>query len=837
MKDTHEIIEYDPQMPMKLFYQRIGHTPRHWHRSLEILFVLSGEMDVLIENNNYHLCEDDIILINPNQLHETHSQDCILIALQLRHSMFRLDWLTSESIAFDCNSSTNPNKQKFVPLKVIIAKMIQTNSIPGKHNELLNFSYAYQLMHELIMNFQSDAVLNSIRSQKNLDRLRSILSYIEEHYTEELSLKAVADREYLTPTYLSHFFQDNVGISFSNYITKLRLSYSMHDLLYTDLSLDEIALRNGFPNARSYSKLFTKEYSRLPSIYRKENAGINTYTVALDAPKAINYLTLDKYDFFDKLAVYLQEPDTLQYTPGSSCTIQSLGTLNAAGKTTLIKPAYREFCSVGRAKELLYEKVRDMLRLQQREIGFKYIKFHGVFDDDLGVFRLNESREPIINYFYLDQIFDFILSVGLKPLVQLSFMPRALAKYPERTLFHYPFIISEPNNEEHWRYLIASVTKHFVHRYGIGEVCSWIFTFWNETMNSLPFDFPSVDLFLHLYELTYHAVKDVDSDIRFASTSFENIDFPNDNYSRFLSYAAEHRCEPDVFLFHFYPTAIDSGIVYGINAHKELSHRVNSNGLLLDTNPAAFDQNLDNLWQALPKNNRKPVYITEWNLTPSHREWLNDTCFSSVYIIRNILMNYNKADSFCHWSLTDWLEELPFATNLFHGGMGLFTRTGIKKPAYHAYHFLSKLEGQLLAKGEGFFITKGHHRYVIMLYHYVHFTSLYARGIMFNTTFTERYHAFDHAANKAIDFSLSGIQNGIYQITEQIVNRHYGSAFDKWIETGAIDPITQEDTDILSRLSQPMLYKKQLQVENGNLPFCMTLEPLEIRLVEIELLS
>lgn len=837
MKDPHEIIDYNPKMPMKLFYQRIGHSPRHWHRSLEILFVLSGEMDILIENKNYHLIEDDIILINPNQLHETHSRDCVLIAFQLRLSMFQLDWLTPETIAFDCNSSTHPDKQIFHPLKVLLAKLVQINSVPEKLNELVNFSYAYQLIHELTLNFRSETMPVSIRSQKNLDRLRSILTFIEEHYTDDLSLKSLSDLEFLTPTYLSHFFQDNMGMPLTSYITRFRLDKSMQDLLYTDLSLDEVALRNGFPNARSYSKYFMKEYKKLPSQYRKENAGPYAALSPLDTPKSINYLTLDKFDFFDKLAVYLKDTPSRDTNADSNGVIQSLGNISMSEITVTLKHTFKCFCSVGRAKELLYESIRDMLRTLQREIGFQYIKFHGIFDDELGVFRLNDNGEPVINYFYLDQVFDFILSLGLKPLVQLSFMPRALAKNPNRTLFHYPFIISEPNNEEHWVTLISSLTKHFITRYGTSEVYSWIFTFWNETMNCLPFDFQNVDTFLHLYEITYHAVKEVDPGLVFSSTSYENLHISSDHYIQFLQYAKANHCEPDAYLFHFYPTAFADNKHLARMSLEEFNRRHTDGRLLLDTNPEAFDQCLEEIRQVLSEEKGKPVYITEWNLTPSHREWLNDTCFSSAYILRNILVNYDKVDSFCHWSLTDWLEELPFSEELFHGGMGFFTRNGIKKPTYYAYYFLSKLEQHLVTRGDGFFVTRGAHRYVILLYHYVHFSDLYAQGIMFHTTFTQRYHTFDYAVNKTIHFTLSDIENGSYLITERIVNRHSGSVFDKWLEMGAVELKTQEEVDSLRQLSQPMLYKKLLQTSNHCLPYSATLEPLEIRLVEIELIQ
>ena len=101
-----------------------------------------------------------------------------------------------------------------------------------------------------------------------------------------------------------------------------------------------------------------------------------------------------------------------------------------------------------------------------------------------------------------------------------------------------------------------------------------------------------------------------------------------------------------------------------------------------------------------------PIYLTEWNSTTSHRDLLSDTCFKSAYIVKNILDNYDKIDAGGYWLLTDLHEESLLEDKLFHGGLGMFTVNGIKKPAYFAYLFLSKLGDKLLAKGDGYFVTE-----------------------------------------------------------------------------------------------------------------------------------
>ncbi|HHV11549.1 MAG TPA: helix-turn-helix domain-containing protein [Clostridiales bacterium] len=825
---SHEIIDYTSILPVKLSFMRIGHAPMHWHSSLEILYVLSGTMTLKIENSIYQLGEDDIALVNPNQIHETDSPDCTLIVLQLRLSMFHLDWLDVEALVFDCNSSTR-SKEDFRLLKGYIARLIHSNANTPLHNELLNYAYANQLMHELLTNFRVNAPDNPWRSKKHLERLKAITSYIEENYPGEITLTSVAAHEYLTPAYLSHFFEKHMGVTFSDYLAKVRVSHSIADLLYTDLSIEETAAKNGFASARAYAAAFRKFYGCLPSKYRKDYQREATPLSSLTLKQNASYLMLDRFDFSDKINELLQEDTAMPSRPSSPAILHVLPNISVLKEQRALKHTWRSFCSVGRAREMLYSEIQEMLRVQQREIGFRHIKFHGIFDDALGVYREDSLGNPAYSFTYVDKVLDFILSVGLKPMIQLSFMPKALALDTSKTIFQFEFYISPPKDERKWYDLVSAFTRHVINRYGNKEVMEWIFTFWNEALDYLPFRLTDKGTTLRLYELSYLAVKECNPDLTFASLSVYHEPNMEKDYLEYLDYAKSHSCEPDAYLFHFYPTRHDS------QKPKELSINSGRNRqqrLKLHCNPDAMKESLHVLRQLIP-DQQKPIYITEWNLTPSHRELLNDTCYSSCYIIKNILENYDAVDSFCHWSLTDWIEELEFAPELFHGGMGFFTKNGIKKPAYYAYYFLNKLEDTLVEQGDGYFITKGNDRYVLLFYNYIHFSDLYADGIVLNSTFTERYKDFASWNQVKAQVTLTDLPDGSYDMLETVVNRRHGSAFDQWVEMGALEPKYQEEVDTLKFLSQPMV-KRSMQAVSGNtLSLNLLLEPLEIRLIEL----
>ncbi len=811
MNAAHEIIEYNEELPIKLFYQRIGSVSKHWHRSLELLFVLKGQLQVTVGNRFYLLEEDDILVINPNTLHETFSEDCVLLSLQMRLSMFRLSWLSPDSISFECNSAESTDKSQYDKIKRILAHMLQSNMEEAVRNSLTNYTYAYQLMDELVRNYRAEESEETLLSQKALIRLRSITDYLEAHYPEDITLTGMAEHEYMSPSYLSHFFEKYMGTTFSSYLSKLRLEHSLEDL-YEDISIEEIAERNGFPSSRSYASSFRKRYGILPSEYRKTRLNRATPPSALVKSSSSSYLALERINYFEKLAPYLKtsaaEMPTTQYQNKAF----DIGEISADSSLACLRHTCRVFCSVGRARELLDSRVQQMLRIQQSEMPFQYIKFHGIFDDALYVYQEDEFGKPILNFFYIDQVLDFLKELRLKPLLQLSFMPEAMAKHPERKIFYAPFMISEPKADSAWSYLVTEFTRHLIERYGYEDVRSWRFTFWNEALNSsLPFCFDTPETAFRLYEISYQAVKQLIPEAHFASMSYVTYEFDEKLFHRYLNYMQTHQCMADSLLFHYY-----SKLSSGTDSFTDYTR----------------------LFLSYSELTNRPVYLTEWNFTSSHREWLNDTCYTSCYIVRTVLQHYDLLESFCHWSLTDLHWELPPAQETFHGGMGFFTRDGMKKPAYYAYYFLSRLEDILVHQEEGCYMTRNEEgtRFSLLLYHYQHYSSSYAEGINFTASFSERYLAFPSASAVSMSFSFLDIKDGSYLMTEQYVNRNSGSVFDQWLRMGGVELRTKEELDTLSSLSVPMLIRSQPEVSGGRLDYHTVLEPHEIRLIRLELL-
>lgn len=827
LDERHEIIEFGSHIPLKIFIHKLGSVTKHWHSSLEMLMVLEGSIRINVDGMDYDLKDEDIILINSNSIHEIHSDGAVMIAVQINLSMFNQFHTDLTSLLFDCNSATNPDYKRYANIRFAIASLIRSNSYHSDGTDYLNYSLSYYLIAQLLENFKTSASETLKKQQKYMERLTRIITYINEHYADNFSLSELAAQENLSVPYLSQFFDKHMGMKFTQYYTGIKLEHAISDLLSTKDSIEEIAMRNGFTQSHSFVRSFKKQYGVLPSAYRKEHNGRQTHR---PDNCDINYLLLEPSNYLHSLTKYL-DSGNLRTAPGTSISNKELSVSDIWVSDTLapLRHTFKTFTSVGRAAELLEEPVREMLRDLQTNIGFQYIKFHGILSDDMMVVtRVN--GELRFTYTLVDMVLDFLLSIDLKPLIQLSFMPGELAENPNKTVCYCPFITSPPADMKEWNLLISDFTKHLIERYGLEEIKKWPFTVWNEPVTSKKmFGFGDDALFFRFYKNTYSTVKALCPDIQFGSPSMLYIEnLGNADYIfRFINWCREQECLPDFMNIHYY-----ADIILPTSSDDFFLHRAASSSFPKNTDDfSLFIGAVKKMFKTLEVDDR-PVYMTEWNFTMSHRNLISDTSFKTCYIMKNLLKNYDRLDSFCYWSLTDLIRENPLPPNLFHGGLGIYTSNGLRKGIFYVFYFANMLGNELIASGDGYFITRGNGGYQIITYHYIHYGDLFAAGELFDITETNRYTAFDTTKNLSVSLQLKDVADGDYTVKEYFVNRHHGNAFDIWLEMGAL-PLNPQDTELFKGLCVPGFHQSRLYAQRHTLTYTAELEPFEIRFAEL----
>ncbi|MFC8850502.1 MULTISPECIES: xylan 1,4-beta-xylosidase [unclassified Micromonospora] len=304
-----------------------------------------------------------------------------------------------------------------------------------------------------------------------------------------------------------------------------------------------------------------------------------------------------------------------------------------------------------------------VLRRVRAEVGVEAVRAHAILHDDLGVYR-EVDGQPVHDFTGVDRVYDLLLSVGLRPVVEIGFMPRDLARDPDRTVFAYRGIISPPKDWARWAELVRALVAHLLDRYG-EAVLGWDFEVWNEA-NLEVFWSGTREEWMRLYEVTARAVKDVDPRIA--------VGGPSSAAAGWVDALLEHAGRTGT------PVDFVSTHTYGSPP--------------LDLRPTLRRLGFPHarlLW-------------TEWGVTPTHFHPVNDGASAATFLLSGMRSAAGRVDALSYWVASDHFEELGRPPRLLHGGFGLITVGGIAKPRYHALRMLGRLGGTELpvrASGDG----------------------------------------------------------------------------------------------------------------------------------------
>ncbi len=296
-------------------------------------------------------------------------------------------------------------------------------------------------------------------------------------------------------------------------------------------------------------------------------------------------------------------------------------------------------------------ELEQALRRMHDEIGVRTVRAHAIFHDDTRVYT-EVDGEPSYDFSVVDAIYDKLLAIGLRPVVELGFMPRDLASDPSKTVFAYGAIISPPKSYERWHDLVRELVRHLVERYGLDEVLTWDFEVWNEANLEVFWSGTKAE-WLHLYDATAAAVKSVDARLAIGGPSSAAAGWVDD----LLAHAAANGSPVDFVSTHTYGSP-PLDVRASLDRHGFSEARI--------------------LW-------------TEWGVTPTHFNPINDSVFSGVFLLRGMRSAAGRVDALAYWVASDHFEELGRPPRLLHGGFGLQTVGGLAKPRYHAMSMLSRL--------------------------------------------------------------------------------------------------------------------------------------------------
>ena len=343
-----------------------------------------------------------------------------------------------------------------------------------------------------------------------------------------------------------------------------------------------------------------------------------------------------------------------------------------AGK---LNTMFNECVGAGRANEGLRADWQQQLSYVRKECGFRYIRMHGLLTDDMAVYTEDGKGNPVYNYMYIDVLFDFLQSIGMKPFVELGFMPSALAS-GSKTIFWWRGNVTPPRDYEKWGALVKDLTRHFTERYGADEVKTWYFEVWNEP-NLDGFWAGNQSDYFKLYTHSAKAIKSVNPSYRVGGPGTAGAAWEPE----MIAYCEKNNVPIDFISTHAY------GVKQGY-----LDEFGNS-GTVLDKNPMSVSGDVLQSRKEIAGSTmpQLELHYTEWSASYTPADPIHDSYHEAAYVLQKLKQVGSAANSMSYWVFTDIFEEPGPRFTPFHGGFGMLNTQGINKPVFYAYQFLNRL--------------------------------------------------------------------------------------------------------------------------------------------------
>jgi len=368
----------------------------------------------------------------------------------------------------------------------------------------------------------------------------------------------------------------------------------------------------------------------------------------------------------------------LAISMGASWAQQQI-TIDAQASASRFPHFWEEAFGSGRAILTLRESYRSDLVAVKQATDFHYVRFHAIFHDEIGVYNEDDRGNPVYNFSYVDEIYDGLLERGVRPLVEISFMPRKLAFNPDALHpFWYKQNVSPPKSFERWDALITEFARHLIARYSIEDVSQWYFEVWNEPNIDFWNGIPRDKSYFDLYEHTARALKAVSARLRVGGPATAAAAW----VTSFLQFAAANHVPVDFVSTHGYADDTVEDL-FGTNENIPMDDRVCR---------AVAKVRKEIQSSAMPS---LPLFWTEWSV-PGMKE-ARDTSYVGPALANTIRECDGMVDMLAFWTFSDVFEEGGPIQRPFEGHFGLRAKGGINKPSFYAFGLLHRLGDRRLA--------------------------------------------------------------------------------------------------------------------------------------------
>lgn len=665
----------------------------------------------------------------------------------------------------------------------------------------------FQAAHILTSNFlvkADDTRLNMDDSQDR-QRVRRIQNYIQANYQSQISLNNLSDQLYLSNAYLSKYVKKHLGLTFMEYLNNVRLFHAVDELLYTKKNMTHIALDNGFPTSAAFTKAFRDIYGEAPSEYRRK------MREQQESENPEHGLSEEESGRIKKYLIFKEQHNEPVVKNQKVCTVD----VQQTGK--LLTDCHKAIC-VGDAYTVLQSDVQSQLRDLQKAADIKYARMWNIFSREE---CYNEKKG--CNFRKIDQILDFLLENHMKPYLELGHKEVLLNYSAEKFLKENEEI--ENYEVQVYEYIFREFCTHLVNRYGIDEIETWYFEYYNFSNTGVTESTGMTeedDLYYQYFATIYRILKGISPAIKVGGAGFI-LGYGTSGCRSILPIWKKKNLMPDFLSVYSYQyVAIDDNDKRYGRKSIDIDYMRNQTEILREVIKETGFQ--------VPE-----LHMSEWNFTISNRNVLNDSCNQGAYVLKNCIDMNGEVDLMAYWHALDSYSDYYDADNVLNGDSGMISRDGIRKPSFYAYVFMNRLLPNVIKKDENSIITtNGRDRYVIACHNFKKLSAQYVFSEEEKITVETIDNYMENDESLKLQFRLENVKDGDYLVKIHMVNKENGSAQDIWKRLQYSKNLARDEMQYLEKSAIPRMEMKNVHVEGGVLELENVLMAQEIRLLDIQ---
>lgn len=779
-----------------------------------IYMVLSGSVRLISNGKTLHLGRSDLVLINSYELFSLEFNHGVVCKFILNLPLFQKKLDADIPKQFSCICLGQSWNDNAFFLKSLLAEYAM--EILSNDDRLNRQLLATEILRLLCRNFPWDGSdeTGDISSQST-GYIHKALNYMQNHFREPLTVGDIAGHCYISVPYLSRLFKDYLSSSVYHVLTRIRLSNARSAVLLGSQPIEEIASDCGFPNSRAFTQAFLKEYNEYPSKCRKNH----THRAPLTFPLSSQVTAL--------LSEYILDTSLFAPSPATKCHIS----VDTSLRGQELSHHLWSLLFIGDVRYVSNNGLKRMLPPVQRTFHYKYAYISGLLTNVLlQTMGGSTDKNHRPSFIHIDTILEILMDNDLIPCIDFGCVNPGVRELPE---------------------LSEQLMAHLLQVWGLRTLEQWLFipagcpyNFFDSGSDYLPLTFAQ-------YKQMIEGIRKISPSIQIGSPLVQL-----GNQEKVWQWLMEFTefCRENHLAFDFYSVI-----------HYPLEQEENSSDpsfFIQDTQQAGMEKMFSRLKSLtnsgiLPK---LPVYVIEWNTSISQRDFTNDCIYKAPLVFRTLLNNYDKASCFGFSLVFDGLELFPVSKNPIHGGRGMMSRNGIKKPSFWAIWLLYRMGNELLSRGDGYFISRKDGIYQIYLYNDVPIRQTYAESKESRLHIVNMVDAIpiDHqgrplsalatmtrlsqasVGGRTWDIRLCRLQWQHAVVTTIRLTQQQCSVYTDAFDDRSICPL-ENLNDYWNAMTTPKIYSKRHSLPTLNdkesftdMEFSFTLAPGEIAYIEIE---